>query len=197
MLRAITAISLAVVTAAALAEGQRLTLGDTYPIAEPDALAEIQERAGRVDWQAKMQQPMDRYSAFQSATLPYASEDRERLFDPTYTLPHDIVDGKGMVIYPAGTTINVYARISMPGRVVVIGPEPAHYRWLAETVKPTAQDVVLLANGNAVAVRVAHELPVHLLDERMIERFGLQAAPAVVSQAGTMLKVVEHAIPLD
>jgi len=197
MLRTLTAISALLASSLALASGERLTLGETFPIAEPDALVEIQERAGRVDWQAKMQKPTDQHAAFQSALLPYASEDRERLFDPTYTLPHDITDQQGMVIYPAGTTINVYARITMPGRVVVIGPEPEHYRWLSDVVQPTAQDVVLLANGNPVAVRASHELPVHLLDERMIERFGLQAAPAVVSQSGIQLKVREYAIPLD
>lgn len=196
--RSVTSAAAVLALAAGVAAaGQTVTLGQTFPIAEPDALAQIEERAAGADWKAKMGKPMEQHSAFQSATLRYASVDAERMFDPTYTLPHDIVDGAGLVIYPAGTTINVYARITMPGRVIVIGPEAAHFRWLADVVKPTAQDVVLLANGNPLAVRAKHELPVYLLDARMIERFGLRAAPAVVAQNGTMLKVKEYAIPLD
>ena len=194
-----TAASLALVCAAGVAGvGQTLTLGQTFPIAEPDVLAEIQERVAKADVEGAMKRrPLEQHSAFQSVGLPYAKQPRERVFDPTYTLPQAITDAQGKVIYPAGTKINVYARMTMPGRVVVIGPEPAHYRWLREVVKPTERDVVLLAGGNPYQVRQSEELPVFILDERMVERFGLEAAPAVVSQQGVMLKVAEYAVPLD
>lgn len=192
----VTAISLMWGFCASAAEP--LSLGQTFPIAEPDALAEIQQRAANIDMEAQLKRkPLEQYSAFQSVALPFAKKNGERIFDPTYTLPQAIVDEKGKEIYPVGTRINVYARMTMPGRVVVIAPESAHYRWLREVVKPTASDVVLLAGGNPYLVRKAESLPVHILDERMVERFGLETVPSVVSQQGVMLKVAEHAIPLD
>lgn len=194
----VTATSLALIWSLAASAGAPLTLGPTYPIAEPDTLAEIEQRAARIDMEAmSKRKPLDQYSAFQSVGLPLARQSAERMFDPTYTLPQAIVDASGKVIYPVGTKINVYARMTMPGRVVVIAPHAAHYRWLRDVVKPTAADVVLLAGGNPYQVRSAENLPVQILDERMVERFGLRAVPSVVTQQGVMLKVTEHAISLD
>lgn len=170
------------------------TLGPTYPIAEPDTLEEIRARASVKDWQRWMRKSPTDYSAFQSAHLPHARRNAVRSFDPTYVLPNDIADENGKVIAAKGTRINVYTKLRMRGRMIVIGNTDAHFKWLTDVAKPTSDDKVLLANGNVLTARRNRQVLVYLLDERFIERFGLKAVPSIVSQDGLRLRVEEYAV---
>jgi len=195
-MRCVTILGLSALLCGVAAAGEKsVTIGPTYDIVEPDTLAEIKKRAGEVDWQAWMSKraPED-FSAFQSVPLPFAKEDRSRLFDPTYTLPRDIVDGRGGVLWPAGTQINVYERISTTARTIVIGDDPAHFEWLRDVAQPGAGDRVYLAGGNVLVQMRARERRFYLLEDRVIERFGLRAVPAIVQQEGNQLRVSEYAL---
>lgn len=179
---------------AAAQEPASVILGETFPIAEPDTLEEIRSAAGKRDWRQWMQRDPAEYSAFRSVTLPRATRDDSRLFDPTYSIPRDIVDDKGRLFFAKGTKVNVYERIRLPGRYIVISPEPADYRWLDEVAKPTSSDKLLLASGNVLKVRQTTGREVYLLDAHFTERLGLKAVPAIVSQEGTMLRVNEYTL---
>lgn len=187
------ALLLLLASSAALA-GKSVTVGQTYPIAEPDVLDEIKSRAGVTDWRKWMIRAPASYGAFTSASLPRATQTRSRLFDPTYLLPDDIKDQNGKVIAPKGLPINVYTRIKVPFRYIVIGDTPEDLVWLKDVAQPKTGDKILLASGNVFTVRQRTSIPVHILDPRFIERFGLQAVPAIVQQEGTQLRVAEFAI---
>lgn len=183
-------------SAAAHAAGPRSILGQTFSIAEPDLMEEIKRRAASTDWKAMMQRKdPSTFSAFQTANLPPTASPASFLFDPTYTLPQHVVDGRGTVLYPAGTTINVYERRKFPGRTIVISPTIEHFKWLNEVAKPTAQDKVLMAGANMLDVQqLAGANRVYALDARIIERFGLRSVPSIVQQEGTLLRVQEFVI---
>lgn len=170
------------------------TLGPTYPIAEPDTLEEIKRGAATKDWQSWMRKSPTDYTAFQSARLPHAKRHVVRMFDPTYVLPNDIADENGKLIAAKGTRINVYTKLKMRGRMIVIGNTDAHFKWLTDVAKPTSDDKVLLANGNVLTARRNRQVLVYLLDERFIERFGLKAVPSIVTQEGLQLRVEEYAV---
>jgi conjugal transfer pilus assembly protein TraW len=174
----------------------RHVVGPTYPIAEPDVLAEIRAKAARMDWTALMRaRNPSSFSAFHSASLPNATRDRSFLFDPTYTLPRDVVDAKGAVLYPAGTTINVYARQVFPGRTIVIAAEPEQLRWLDTIAKPTDQDKVLLAGADFLQIKdLIGSRRAYALEARAVARFGLQAVPSIVQQDGKALRVREFRV---
>jgi conjugal transfer pilus assembly protein TraW len=172
----------------------RVTLGETFPIAEPDTMTELRAAAGRVDWRAWMGKSPDQYGAFKSSALPRAVKTASRLFDPTYTAPEDIRDEKGRVLIPRGARANALDRIKLPGRYIVIEPTASHYRWLDEVARPAAGDKVLLANGNVLVQRQKTRRPLYLLDARFIERFGLRVVPSIVVQEGNRLRVSEYAI---
>jgi conjugal transfer pilus assembly protein TraW len=169
-------------------------VGQTFPIAEPDTLTEIQERAAKADWNTWRQNAGAKSKAFFSVTLPLAQADADRLFDPTYTLTRDIADATGKVLFAKGTRVNVYRRIKDPRRYIVIADQESHYQWLKDVAKPKDDDLVLLANGNVYEARMRTKLELYLLDDRFVERFGLQHVPSVVQQEGTMLRIHEYAV---
>lgn len=187
------ALTLIVVSTSAIA-GKSVTVGKVYPIAEPDTMEEIKSRAAAVDWRAWMRKTPTNYGAFDSVSLPRATETRSRLFDPTYFLPDDIRDANGKLIAAKGMPINVLQRIKLPNRYIVISDTPEDLRWLREVAKPVSGDKILLAGGNVYTTRQSSGLSVFMLDSRFIERFGLQAVPSIVKQEGVQLRVDEYAI---
>lgn len=171
-------------------------IGQTFPIAEPDVLAEIKGRAAQTDWKAIMRrQDPSTFSGFQTATLPLAEQDASFLVDPTYTIIQDISDGKGNILYPKGTQINVYAVRQFSGRTIVVKAKPEHFRWLETVAKPTSLDKVLIAGGSMLDARRAHsKYPIYALSDRIIERFGLRVVPSIVEQEGDQLRVREFLV---
>ena len=184
------------VSASALA-GKSVVVGKTYGIAEPDVLTEIKSKASAVDWRAWMRRAPADYTAFTSASLPRATQTQSHLFDPTYLLPEDIRDNDGKLIAPKGLPINVYRRIKVPGRYIVMTDAPEDFEWLRDVAKPVSGDKILLAGGNVLQIRERTGVPVHVLEPRFIERFGLRSVPAIVQQEGIQLRVSEYLVDVD
>ena len=174
--------------------GATQILGPTYPIVEPDTAEEIRQKASAFNWQAWMTRDKSKFSAFQSAVLPVAKKNASRLFDPTYALPRDLISPDGRLLFPKGFKVNVYKALHIPGRYIVVQATDEDYKWLMEVAKPTAADKVLLASGNVYLERQKTHLPLLLLDDRFIERFGLKSAPAIVSQEGDQLRINEFLV---
>ena len=107
----------------------------------------------------------------------------------------NVTDHTGTVLYPAGTTINVYARRQFPGRTIVIAADAAQLRWLDDIAKPTATDKVLISGMNMVEARErVGDRKIFALDQRVVERFGLRAVPSIVQQEGAQLRVREYRV---
>ena len=188
-------VAVSILFAHASLAGESVVLGPTYDIVEPDTLEEIRARAGNVDWAAEMKKkdPAD-YSAFRGAPLPLASRYEERFFDPTYVLPYDLRDADGKLLHPQGTRVNVYERLTLPGRYIVIDGSPSHLKWLEDVARPTSSDRILVANGSVYGLGTRKDFTFYVLDPRGIERFGLKAVPSIVEQVGTQLKITEFAV---
>lgn len=189
----VAALLLSVLAATAQA-ATRKVVGQTFPIAEPDTLEEITRIAAGTDWQRWMRRQPKDYSAFDSVSLPRNTESGSYLFDPTYTLPEDLVNERGEVLTKKGTQVNALDRIRLPGRYIVIGTTAEDYRWLDEVARPESGDKVLVASGNVLTEREQTGRPLYALDDRFVERFGLRGVPSIVQQQGTRLRVDAHVV---
>jgi conjugal transfer pilus assembly protein TraW len=171
-------------------------VGQTFPIAEPDAREELLANVKATNWKELVDKSKVTYAAYTGVYLPNATRNSDRLFDPTYSLPQSIVDSAGRVLYPAGHKVNAYKQLGLRStrRYIVIGPEASHWKWLNEVAKPTDNDRVLLASGNVFDMRQKTGRNIFRLDERFIERFGVKAVPSIVVQNGSMLLVREFAV---
>ncbi|MCP3867839.1 MAG: hypothetical protein GY703_07040, partial [Gammaproteobacteria bacterium] len=78
-------------------------VGTTYPIAEPDMLAELQGQTASNEHTRK--QWIEEVRTFQPTNLhklPPATADRVYQVDMTYTLNRNRTDADGKIIYPKG-----------------------------------------------------------------------------------------------
>lgn len=190
------ALILASVVIAASAHGQTATIGRTWSIAEPDALAEIEARAARQPANIVGRfGPRESWSAMQSAALGTARTDRHRKVVPFHTLDFEIRLSDDKLLYPKGYTFNPLAYVSLPQRLVVV--HPRDLGWALARARPI--DWILLAGGekaasDPVALGEQAGRPLFILEERIKDRLGLTVAPVIIEQVGQKLELSEFAI---
>jgi conjugal transfer pilus assembly protein TraW len=191
----VAALLIASLFVAGAAHGETSTIGRTFPIVEPDALAEIEAKAAALpkDLGPKFG-PRSRWSAMKSASLAPATATRRRSVVPFYTLDMDVTLPDGRVLYPKGFTFNPLTYVSLPQRLVIV--HAAELDWALKTATPT--DWILLAAGSGPAAADPIALgekvgrPLFILEERVKERLGLTVAPVIVAQAGQHLILTEY-----
>lgn len=190
-------VSLSLIAASLLlacaARANSSTIGRTWPIAEPDALAEIEARAAR--------QPADMaanfgsrstWSALRAAPLARTQTNRTRFVAPFYTLDQEVRLPDGKLLYPKGYTFNPLDYVALPQRLVIV--EPRDLGWALSVSRPT--DFILLAQGgkqdaDAITLGEQHNRALFILEDRVKERLGLTVAPVIVRQVGQRLELTE------
>lgn len=163
------------------------TIGRTWPIAEPDAMAEIEARAGNAPSLASRLGPRSTWSAMQAASLAPASRTRVRTVVPFYTLEQDIALPDGRLLYPKGFTFNPLDYVTLPQRLVIV--HPRDLTWALRIARLT--DFILLTAGDALELSERTGRPLFILEERVKARLGLTVAPVIVAQQGKALKLTE------
>ncbi len=176
------------------------TFGQTYPIAEQDALQEIKERVARLDPKKLLNRKMMK-KALQNYQpdmpfLPRAHKDATRLVDMTYTLPFDIPDGKGGILYPKGYTFNPLEYVNYEKTLVVInGDDPDQVLWFSgSNYSENIKTMLLLTGGSYYELGKKLDRPVFYSNADIIRRFQLEAVPSIVHQKGSYMEVKEVAI---
>lgn len=178
---------------AATAHAGTATIGRTWPIAEPDAMAEIEALAARQPHNiAEKFGPRSGWSALKSASLGVTREDRVRSVVPFYTLDQEIRLPDGKLLYPKGFTFNPLTYVSLPQRLVIV--HPRDLAWAVRTAALT--DWIILAGGDdskgdALSLGEKHGRALFILEERVKERLGLTVAPVIVRQVGQRLELQE------
>lgn len=178
------------------------TVGNVYPVVEPDALDEIRAAAARVDWEKVIdrQQKLAMIKNFRPRDLhplPAAKADRSFLVDVTYTLDADIPDGKGGVLYPRGFTFNPLDYVKLTSLLVVIDAgAPQQIEWFKSS--PYADDYrtrLILSGGDYYDLSQELNRPVFYLVDTVARRLQLAAVPSVIRQQDNMLHVSEVRVP--
>ena len=192
----------------ARAGGRKSNQGELYAISEPDILTVIEERAKKYDWEAAFTRAQARaaQSLKPSFDLPTVVKDSTDYFVPTFTVPEDISgpgpDGKGSVLLAKeGQTIRLLDHTKLQVPVIAIDATDIRQVRLAQSwvKRPEYKnaDIFIVGAGlraaegvvplEDVAKRVNR--PVYPLVQRLGERFGIQAVPAIVEQEGDRLRI--------
>ena len=209
MRRAAIVLVLALAAAAPMPAGAKDlgVRGQTWPVAEPDLLAQIETRLmemNRSGELARLQgEARSRARSRLEAPEPVpgiapARTERTRLFDPSIAVERDIRGPDGTLVAAAGTRVDPFAHTPFAGRVLFIdGRREAEVAWALELVgagvRPTK--IVLLA-GRPLKLARRHGRP-FFFDQggRIARRLGLVFTPSLVRRDGAHLRITE--IPLD
>jgi len=180
-------------------------VGPVYPIAEQDMLLTIEQRLETLEANGELDRieaaARPRYQGYverpQGVHLPRAEQNRTYFVDPSLTVPYDIKEHEGRLIYPAGTTVNPLDYIRLSKQLLFFdGDDPVQVKWARAKIDGDPQHIKpILTNGPVLEIMKAWQLRLYFDQRgRLVEQFGLQALPATVNQEGLRLKVVEHSL---
>jgi conjugal transfer pilus assembly protein TraW len=189
-------------------QGERGELADAGPvseIAEEDLIDVMRRRLEAVDWKAAGKRGVEgMWKQYTLVDLPHATEDRRREHDPSVVIPETITAPDGTVLAIAGERINPFDAMPFNITMVVIdGTVREHLVFARELVRtrPAGTVVVVTTKVDREAGWQSYgkmmeviQQPVYLLQEIMVERFGLQKVPAVVEGGNRVLVVNEFAL---
>ncbi len=163
------------------------TFGKVYPIVEKSALKEIEERVREIDIAdiirpEEIRERLKNYRPPNVSRLGHATKDRTFLVDMTYTLPFDIPDGRGGILYPKGFTFNPLEYVPFSRTLVVIdGTEEREVEWFLSSEYSKRRDVMLLiTDGSWYNLSQKLGVPVYYLTEPIRARLGLEKTPSMV-----------------
>jgi conjugal transfer pilus assembly protein TraW len=172
--------------------------GNVYPIHEIELTKLIAAKAGEFDFEryaeSNKRQMEDRVRSFRPvdavSDLPIANISAAYKIDPTYTLPYDIRDAQGEIVYPQGYTFNPLEAMSRQGLslrtpyVIINADRPEEMRWLERKVGKSAKGtfVLLITNGHAYELSERFGFPVYYLSEQVRERLAIRVTPTVIFQ---------------
>lgn len=174
------------------------TVGRTYPIAEKDAITELQDRAGQIDWKRIYSKVRpENYRPEDLKDIPRARKSRSFLVDMTYTLDADIPDGKGGVLYPAGYAFNPLDYVPFDKTLVVIdGTDSEQVSWFGRSRYMGKPEVMLLiTTGSAFDLQKQLKRPVFYATLPIIQRFALAFVPSVIYRKERLMEVDEVGLP--
>ena len=172
--------------------------GEIYSIAEKDALAEIKEKAAEINWKEVKKEFKKKIMAYLNLTsgLGHACKDRKFSFLPLYTLPFDIKDANGNIIYPAGYTFNPLDYVPFPFTFVFFdGNSEKEVKWLINSPYFNDTSVFLVATGgNIYRLSEKFKRSVFMFTEEMEKRFQVRRTPSVAKAAGNRMVIEEIGI---
>ena len=200
------ALSVALFACSSILLGEDLgVVGPVYPIAEQDMLVTIKQRLKTLEESGELarieEDAKARYRAYverpKGVHLPRAKKDRTYYVDPSLTVPYDIRDHEGRLIHPAGTRVNPLDYITLSKKLIFFdGDDPAQVEWARSMLEMNLDHTKpILVNGPIMALM--SKLQSHLYFDQhgeLLHLFGIQAVPAIVSQDGIRLKIVEHGL---
>lgn len=169
-------------------------LGQSYPIAEPDMLEEIQgklksmEKSGRLGELQKEAIERSKNSIERPAAVNGVVTTRQArtfFFDPSWRVPRDIMTPDGQVIARAGDVVNPLDYVPLSSHLLFFDQRDARQVRTAAALMQKYKGAVkpILVAGEPLTLTRKWKRQVYF-DQggTLIRRFGIKQVPALVSQ---------------
>jgi len=179
-----------------------LHLGKTYPFAEEDFLValhkyiqthkkEIDKKLQKIRKEAK--QKIIKFKPQGINPLTPATKNRTFYPDLTYTLPYDIKDAQGNIIYPKGFKFNPANYVRLPYTIVVInGERKEELKWAEKNgYFNNIHYRIFLTDGNWYEIMKKYKTQVYYCMPQIEKRFKLKHTPSIITQIGNKIEVKE------
>jgi len=173
-------------------------VGKTYPVVEPDIILEMKQKMANQERlnSAMLRNRLRDYKPADLQQLPKATKDKQKIVDMTYTLPADLLDADGKVIYPKGFTFNPLDYVTFRrGLVILDGNDSEQLRWFEESpYYESHQAMLLITDGSAYDLISKLQRPVFYLTQDIATRLRLAAVPSVVIQEQDKMQIFEFEV---
>lgn len=177
------------------------TVGQTFPIIEPDLLATIEARLKRLESTGEIDRMNATFAKRAEARIRRpkpvagispATEARKWIYDPTITIDHDVRDQKGNLIAARGHSVNPLDFVTMRQELVFIdGDDKAQMAWATSRYTDLKAKLILV-NGSPIDEMTRAKRRFYFDQEgRLTAKFGIRHTPAVAAQDGRVVRLDE------
>ena len=180
------------------------TFGTTWPVIEPDLLRVIQGKVERAEAKGELAELNARFAARVKAKVMRptpvsgirpAIETRNWAFDPAIVVERDIRDHEGRLIAAAGQHVNPLETIALTQKLAFVdGDDPAEIAWAMEQGSDLNLKIILVDGSPFEAMKVHQRRFYFDQGGKLTQRFGIAHTPALVEQAGDVLRITEQAL---
>jgi conjugal transfer pilus assembly protein TraW len=179
------------------------TIGQVYPIAEPDFLEFIQSRAASMQQNGlltRLQQDMQKSAVlYRDRPTPVSGMDVTRkekswLIDPSIVLDHDITTPDGRLIATSGTRVNPLDYISLSKTLLFYdADDEEQQKWAMRMDKNlNGNDKIILIKGSVLTEENRLQKAIYFDQAgKLTTRFHIQHVPATVSEENHSLRINE------
>ena len=131
-----------------------------------------------------------RSHTFAPLSLPVSLAEKEQHLDLSYTVPRDITDAEGKVLFPKGYRFNPLEHRRFRTMIVIDGSDAKQVGW-AENLEDAADPMtrIVITRGDKTAVSRRFKRQVYRLHPQVAERYRIASVPAIVKQKGAVLAV--------
>ncbi len=165
--------------------------GQCWSITEPDAYEELMSKVKQHNWQKEFARLKAKSISLTRVNfqLKKAKQDRTFEVDPTYTLPFDVVDSNGNVVYPKGYRFNPLHYMQFPYILYFIDANSVEeLTWLKKQDIANWNVVIIATKGDTLKAEKFLGKTVYGASKLMIERFKIKATPSkVYAQNGVIV----------
>jgi conjugal transfer pilus assembly protein TraW len=175
--------------------------GKTCDFAEKNAIADIQEhiKKNEKNIEAKIaktkieQKSKARDWKPEQRKVTAATKNKVFYPDMTYTVPEDIKDATGRIMYAKGFKFNPADYVHMQQEIVIIDANnKIELEWAKKnSYLDSAKYMVLLTDGNAFEITEEFKKPAYYLTKEVADKFQIQKTPSIVKQIENKIKVSE------
>ncbi len=110
--------------------------------------------------------------------------------DMTYTLPEDILDHNGQVIFRKGHTVNPLDMVSITKYIFIDGNRPEEVAFaLAGNYRS-----IILMSGDAYELAKKHKKQFYHADDSLVQAFKIEKVPLIIEQEGRLIRATEQPI---
>jgi len=181
-------------------------LGKTYPFAEKDFLVElhqymlshkkeIEKKVYNLSKEAKKE--IINFIPKGIEPLTPADKNSTRIITLTYTLPFDIKDANGRVIYPKGFKFNPAKYVKLSYEIVVLNAankKEVEWFFKSKYSKNPLMYRVFLTGGNWYYFQKKYKYPVYYCLPQIEKKFKLRHTISIIKQIGDKFEIKEIAV---
>lgn len=179
--------------------------GQTFPVIEPDLLSTIEARLRRAEASGELERTNAMFAKRVEAKVrrpdPVANITPARTarswdFDPSVTIERDIRDQKGNLIAARGQRIKPLDFVAIRQELVFIDGDDADELAWASARYSDIKAKIIFVRGSPIEQMTAKKRRFYFDQQgKLTSRFGIEHTPAVVTQAGKVMRVSE--VPLE
>ncbi len=122
------------------------------------------------------------------ADITKTEKSRSWTYDPSYTQDTTIVDDRGRVIVPVGTTVNALDKLKWGEPLILIdGEDDQQVKWATKQVGK-----IVLTNGAPLELAEILQRAVYFDQGGLLcHRFKIESVPAIIEQEAKLLRISE------